>query len=113
MSDPIREALIDATAHLAGAASAYRTYAKRATHLGKVAADPFFTTRANDFDGAVERARAALAAPVAQPLTDDTLQDLVRWAYTKLHNREFSSMDDALKLDEMKLLLEHGIGSKP
>jgi len=37
------------------------------------------------------------------------LQELVRWAYSKLHMREFSSMDDALKLDEMKLLLEHGV----
>ena len=37
------------------------------------------------------------------------LQDLVRWSYTKLHGRTFNSMDDALKLDEMKLLLEHGL----
>jgi len=37
------------------------------------------------------------------------LQELVRWAYSKLHGRTFSSMDDALKLDEMKLLLEHGV----
>ena len=37
------------------------------------------------------------------------LQELVRWAYTKLHGRTFSSTDDALKLDEMKLLMEHGI----
>ena len=36
------------------------------------------------------------------------LHDLVRWAYSKLHMREFSNIDDALKLDEMKLLLEHG-----
>jgi hypothetical protein len=36
-------------------------------------------------------------------------RELVRWAYTKLHTREFSNLDDALKLDEMKLLLEHGI----
>ena len=39
----------------------------------------------------------------------ERLRELVRWAYTKLHSRTFSSMDDALKLDEMKLLLEHGI----
>jgi hypothetical protein len=39
----------------------------------------------------------------------ERLTELVRWAYTKLHSRNFSSMDDALKLDEMKLLLEHGL----
>ena len=37
------------------------------------------------------------------------LTDLVCWAYSKLHDRTFSRMDDALKLDEMKLLLEHGV----
>ena len=37
------------------------------------------------------------------------LQDLVRWAYSKLHDRTFSHQEDALKLDEMKLLLEHGL----
>lgn len=38
------------------------------------------------------------------------LQDLVRWAYTKLHDgRLCIDVDDALKLDEMKLLLEHGV----
>ena len=37
------------------------------------------------------------------------LQDLLRWAYSKLHGRAFSSMDDALKLDELKLLLERGL----
>lgn len=37
------------------------------------------------------------------------LQELVRWAYTKLHGRTFDSMEDALKLDEIKLLLEHDI----
>jgi hypothetical protein len=39
----------------------------------------------------------------------DRLRDLVWWAYAKLHMREFSKLEDALKLDEMKLLLEHGI----
>jgi len=38
----------------------------------------------------------------------ERLQELVRWAYSKLHNRTFDSLDDALKLDEMKLMLEHG-----
>ena len=37
------------------------------------------------------------------------LRDLLRWAYSKLHGRTFSSMEDALKLDELKLLLEHGL----
>ena len=36
------------------------------------------------------------------------LQELVRWAYSKLHSRTFSTQEDALKLDEMKLQLEHG-----
>lgn len=35
------------------------------------------------------------------------LTDLVRWAYSKLHHVSFTKLDDALKLDEMKLLLEH------
>ena len=38
----------------------------------------------------------------------ERLQELVRWAYSKLHGRTFNDIDDALKLDEMKLLLEHG-----
>ena len=37
------------------------------------------------------------------------LQELVRWAYSKLVYRSFESMEDCLKMDEMKLLLEHGI----
>lgn len=37
------------------------------------------------------------------------LSELVRWAYTKLHHRTFNDIDDCLKLDEMKLFLEHGI----
>lgn len=36
------------------------------------------------------------------------LEELIRWAYSKLHFREFSGMNDALKLDEIQLLLEHG-----
>lgn len=56
----LREALLDAAANLAAAASAYRTYANRASHLGRVPKDALFTTRAADFDKSVERARAAL-----------------------------------------------------
>jgi hypothetical protein len=37
------------------------------------------------------------------------LQELVRWAYSKLVYRSFDSLEDALKMDEMKLLLEHGL----
>lgn len=37
------------------------------------------------------------------------LQELVRWAYSKLHRQSYASQEDALKLDEMKLLLEHGV----
>lgn len=58
--EALERALLDATANLAGAASAYRKYARRGRHLGRVDPDPFFTTRASDFDKAVERARAAL-----------------------------------------------------
>ena len=107
MTDPIREALLDATAHLAGAASAYRTYAKRAAHLGKVAADPFFTTRANDFDGAVERARAALAAPVAQPLTDEQRKGCIKDATGPNSGQVYPE----LLIDLVERA--HGIGSKP
>lgn len=42
-------------------------------------------------------------------IENDQLRELVSWAYSKLHNHAFISMDDVLKLDEMKLLLEHGI----
>jgi hypothetical protein len=37
------------------------------------------------------------------------LQYLLHWAYGKLHDRTFSSMEDAMRLDEMKLLLEHDL----
>ena len=37
------------------------------------------------------------------------LTGLVRWAYAKLAYRSFADMDDCLKMDEMKLLLEHGV----
>lgn len=36
------------------------------------------------------------------------LTELVGWAYSKLHRHTFNNLEDALKLDEMKLLLEHG-----
>ena len=43
--------------------------------------------------------------------TIHSLEEMVRWAYAKLHAVEFRSLDDALMLDRMKLLLEHGIES--
>ena len=36
------------------------------------------------------------------------LTDLLKWSYSKLHKINFSSADDALVLDEIKILLEHG-----
>lgn len=56
----LEKALTDATAHLAGAASAYRKHAARHRSLGRAQVDPFFKTRAADFDKATDRARAAL-----------------------------------------------------
>ena len=57
----MREALVDATAHLVGAESAYRTYARRYTGITpKAEVDPFFSTRVEDFARATDRARAAL-----------------------------------------------------
>ncbi len=58
----LRAALIDATANLAAAASAYRRHASRHRSVGRAVADPFFTTRVSDFEAAEEHARAALSA---------------------------------------------------
>lgn len=56
----VEDALMDAVAHLAAAASAYRTYARRAPHLRpRAEADAFFTTRVRDFERAAKRAQAA------------------------------------------------------
>jgi len=43
-------------------------------------------------------------------IENEQLLGLLRWAYSKLHMYSYSNMDDALKLDEIKLLLtvEHG-----
>jgi len=38
----------------------------------------------------------------------ERLTGLLRWAYSKLHHIHFNRLDDALKQDEIKLLLEHG-----
>jgi hypothetical protein len=39
----------------------------------------------------------------------ERLTDLLAWSYSKLHSRSFNKLEDALKLDELKLFLEHGI----
>ena len=56
----LQEALLDATASLVAAASAYRKYASRHRRVGRAAADPFFCTRVHDFEKAAERAQAAI-----------------------------------------------------
>lgn len=37
------------------------------------------------------------------------LTDMVKFAYSKLNNINFSNIDDALMMDRMKLWLEHEI----
>ena len=37
------------------------------------------------------------------------LEEIVQWAYGKLHAQNYSKQEDALMLDRMKLRLEHGI----
>lgn len=58
---------------------------------------------AADHEPQLRQARHDAAAEI------ERLQDLLRWAYSKLHDRQFRDLPDALRLDEMKLLLEHGI----
>jgi hypothetical protein len=60
LTPPSREELVEAirdlSANMIGAASAYRKYARR--YKGRGPPDPFFSTRADDFDKASERAIA-------------------------------------------------------
>jgi Mg2+ and Co2+ transporter CorA len=57
----LKKDFVALTAAMAGAASAYRRYAKRAGHIRpKAHVDPFFTTRADDMDTAVARAQTVL-----------------------------------------------------
>lgn len=59
----LREALVDAAAHLAGASSAYAKHAGRSKSIRpRGVADPFYMTRVQDFDAATSRARKALGA---------------------------------------------------
>ena len=39
----------------------------------------------------------------------DALRLMVTWAYSKLHNRTFNSIDEALELDGLKLYVEHSV----
>lgn len=58
----MREALMDATANLVAAASAYQKYAARHRSVGRATADPMFTTRVADFEKAAKRAQSAIRA---------------------------------------------------
>jgi hypothetical protein len=48
-------------------------------------------------------------AKAVQSSEIDRLTQLLTWAYGKLHHVSFSKLEDNLKLDEIKLLLEHGL----
>jgi hypothetical protein len=56
----LREALLDAAAHLVGVTSAYEHYAGNSKRPGR--RDPLFSTKLMDYKHAVRRARAALNA---------------------------------------------------
>lgn len=73
---PSTRALIDASAALCGAASAYDKYASRHKSVGKADPDPFFTTRVKDFKAAAERSRlAALAAVTEDEVAQGTMRE--------------------------------------
>lgn len=57
----------------------------------------------------VRRLDAATALAVEVGASDADLINMIRWAYSKLHQHAYSKMDDALMLDRMKLLLEHDV----
>lgn len=60
--DELREELLHAAASLVGAASAYKRYARRHSSVTpKAVTDAMFTTRANDFEKAADRAAEAYA----------------------------------------------------
>jgi hypothetical protein len=64
----LRDALLDATAHLAAATSAYEKFVGRHDRRGR--ADALFNTRIGDFKGALERVRLVLNDSVsARPET--------------------------------------------
>ena len=39
----------------------------------------------------------------------EALSDMLIWAYSKLHERHFSDLADAIELDRIKLYVEHGV----
>jgi hypothetical protein len=56
----------------------------------------------------VRKLDSAAEAALDDEAGDSDLHDMVRWAYSKLHHASYSKQEDALMLDRMKLLLEHG-----
>ena len=77
----------DVLVRLIGVVSAYKTYTKRTSSLGRVPEDPFYTTRLGDMEQAVERFRSVLsqataessiAMPSRHPLTDDKVYEAIK-----------------------------------
>ena len=56
----------------------------------------------------VRKLDAATEAALDDEAGDSDLHDMVRWAYSKLHHASYSKQEDAMMLDRMKLMLEHG-----
>ena len=61
----VTEGLIDAAANLAAASSAYRNHASRHRSAGRATPDPFFKTRAADFEHASDRVTAIAREVIA------------------------------------------------
>lgn len=57
----------------------------------------------------VRKLDAATEAAIDADAGEADLHEMVRWAYSKLHRQNYAQQDDALMLDRMKLLLEHGV----
>lgn len=57
----------------------------------------------------VRKLDAATELAIEVSASDADLVEMVRWAYGKLHHQSYSKMEDALMLDSIKLLLEHGV----
>jgi hypothetical protein len=76
----------------------HEVYADTRTHAA------WWAWQARAASPAVER-----DAPTTDPSSDDLqyVHELLRWAYTKLHYRSFSSVEDALELDRIRMYLEH------
>lgn len=91
------EALLDATAHLAGATSAYERFAGNSKRAG--VRDALYSTRLSDFKKATERARAAVALAgrevVKDSLTTEGPVSFLREAATYFRNRPTNGEDSA------------------